>query len=417
MESIETLVIGAGQAGLATSYFLQQAGREHLVLEQADRATNVWQSGRWDSFCLVTPNWTFRLPGGEYDGAEPDGFMPRSEIIDRFDRYVTQYQLPVQTRTRVQSVESDGKGGYRIVTSNGVLLARNVVVATGWEQQPAIPEAARDVPTGVTQFHSSAYRNPDALPEGAVLVVGSAQSGAQIAEELYQNGRQVYHSISSAGRAPRSYRGRDVVDWLFNSIGFFDLPAEKFPAPIDRFAPPHLSGAQGGHTLNLHQFASDGVSLLGHFRSAADGKAHFAPDMHECLAKADAFEAQVQQMVDGFIAANGLDVPAGELPKLNDGFAQPIVERIDLRAEGITSVIWATGYRHDYRMLKLPVLDQKGMPVQNRGVTNQPGLYFAGMPWMPGLKTGTLMGTGEQARGIAEAIVSHSTPQVPSAVA
>lgn len=417
MQSIETLVIGAGQAGLATSYFLQQAGREHLVLDQADRAAHVWQSGRWDSFCLVTPNWTFRLPGAEYDGPEPDGFMPRSEIIDRFDRYVEQFRLPIQTRTRVQSVESDENGGYRIATSNGDVFARNVVVATGWEQQPAIPDAARDVPTDVTQLHSSAYHNPDALPAGAVLVVGSAQSGAQIAEELHQSGRQVYHSISSAGRAPRSYRGRDVVDWLLNSIGFFDLPPEKFPAPIDRFAPPHLSGAQGGHTLNLHQFARDGVRLLGHFRAADNGQAHFAPDVHECLAKADAFEARVQQMIDGFVAANGLDAPPDELPRLDDGFAQPVIERIDLRAEGITSVIWATGYRHDYRMLKLPVLDQQGMPVQDRGVTNQPGLFFAGLPWMPGLKTGTLMGVAEQARGIAEAIVSRTHTHAPPAAA
>lgn len=412
MQSTETLIIGAGQAGLATSYFLQQTGREHLVLEQADRAADAWQSGRWDSFCLITPNWTFRLPGAEYDGPDPDGFMPLEEVRARFDRYVEQYQIPVQTHTRVQSVERDGNSGYRISTSKGEVRASNVVIATGFEQMPAIPKAARDLPADLTQLHSSAYRNPDALPAGAVLVVGSAQSGAQIAEELYQSGRQVYHSISSAGRAPRRYRGRDVVDWLLNSIGFFDLPPEKFPAPIEQFAPPHVSGSQGGHTLNLHQFARDGVRLLGHFRAAGGGQAHFVPDAHECLAKADAFEARVQQMIDGFVAANGLDAPIDELPKLDDGFAQPVVERIDLQAEGIAAVIWATGYRSDYRMVKLPVIDQKGIPVQDRGVSGHPGLYFAGMPWMPSLKTGTLMGMGEQTRGIVEAIDTRSAARV-----
>jgi putative flavoprotein involved in K+ transport len=316
----------------------------------------------------------------------------------------------------VQSVAPAG-GTYRLVTSRGNLRARNVVIATGGEQLPVIPGEAHGISTEVVQLHSSVYRNPAALPAGAVLVVGSAQSGAQIVEELYQSGRQVYHSIGGAGRVPRRYRGRDVVDWLLNSIGFFDLPAEKFPAPIDHFAPPHVSGGNGGHTLNLHQFAKDGVRLLGHFLGADGSTISFAPDMHESLAKADAFEARVQQMIDGFVTANGLDAPQDELPKLNDGFAQPAVERIDLQTEGITSLIWATGYRSDYTMVKLPVIDEKGMPVQDRGVTNQPGLYFAGMPWMPSLKTGTLMGMGEQARGVAEAIVARSSGRTLANVA
>ena len=417
MQSIETLVIGAGQAGLATSYYLQQAGREHLVLEREHRAANTWERGRWDSFSLVTPNWSFRLPGGEYDGAEPDGFMLRSEIIERFDRYVERHQFPVQTRTRATSIEATDLGGYRVLTSNGDFQARNVVMATGFEQLPRVPAEAGAIPPDVMQLHSSAYRNPESLPPGAVLVVGSAQSGAQIAEELYQRGRTVYHSIGSSGRAPRRYRGRDVVDWLLNSIGFFDLPAEKFPAPIEHFAPPHVSGSNGGHTLNLHQFARDGVRLLGHFRTAADGQASFAPDMHECLAKADAFEARAQQMVDGFIAANGLDVPNEELPKLEDGFAQPQTETIDLKAEGISSIVWATGYRSDFSLVKLPVTDKKGFLLQTNGVSEFPGLYFVGMPWMPSLKTGTLIGMGDHARFIAEQVVARSKGQSPAQAA
>jgi putative flavoprotein involved in K+ transport len=408
MQSIETVVIGAGQAGLATSFYLRQAGHEHLVLEQADRAANVWQSGRWDSFTLVIPNWSFRLPGGEYDGAEPDGFMSRSEIIDRFDHYVAQFRLPVQTRTRVRSIDATGSDGYRVATSNGDIQTRNVVIATGMEQLPRIPAQSSRIQPSVMQQHSSAYRNPEALPPGAVLVVGSAQSGAQIAEELYRSGRTVYHSIGSTGRVPRRYRGKDVVDWLLNDIKFFDLTPEQFPAPIDHFSPPHVSGTEGGHTLNLHQFASDGVHLFGHFLGADGTAIQFAPDVHECLAEADAFEAKVQQMIDGFVGANRLDAPADELPALRDGFAQPVRENIDLKTEGITSIVWATGYRSDFSLVKLPVTDEKGHPLQSNGVTEFPGLYFVGMPWMPSLKTGTLMGMGEQAGSIAEQIIARS---------
>ncbi|HET9662517.1 MAG TPA: NAD(P)-binding domain-containing protein [Thermomicrobiales bacterium] len=417
MQSIETLIVGGGQAGLATSSFLQQAGREHLVLEQADTAADVWQSGRWDSFHLVIPNWTFRLPGAEYDGPNPDGFMPRGEIVDRFSRYVEQFQLPVRTQTRVNSIEADGTSGYRVSTSNGDYRALNVVIATGMEQLPRIPKDAEAIANDVTQIHSSAYRNPDALPPGAVLVVGSAQSGAQIAEELYQSGRQVYHSVGFAGRAPRRYRGRDIFDWLFNHLHFFDLPPEQFPAPIDRFAPPHVTGAMGGHTLNLHQFASDGVRLFGHVGGADGHQVRFEPDLHECLGRADGFEKNVQEMIDTYVAASGMNAPADELPQLSDGFAQPVVDQIDLRAEGISAIVWATGYRFDYGLVKLPVVDPKGRPVSANGVTEFPGLYFVGMPWMPSLRTGILPGMGEHARSIAEHIIARSGSRRPARAA
>jgi putative flavoprotein involved in K+ transport len=408
MQSIETLIIGGGQAGLATSYFLQQAGREHLLLEQAGQPADAWHSGRWDSFTLVTPNWAFKLPGAEYDGPQPDAFMPLGEVRDRFRRYVETFQLPVQTRTRVTAIAPDGASGYRVSTSDGEYAARNVVIATGMEQLPRIPKGADAIVGDVAQLHSSAYRNPNALPPGAVLVVGSAQSGAQIVEELYQSGCQVYHSIGNTGRVPRRYRGKDIFDWLYNYLHFFDLPPEKFPAPIDRFSPPHVTGAMGGHTLNLHQFARDGVRLFGHFAGADGYQVRFAPDLNECLSQADGFEKKAQEMIDGCIAASGIETPLEELPKLSDGFAQPVVEHIDLRAEGITSVIWATGYRQDYSVVKLPVVDQKGYPIQTGGITEYPGLYFAGMPWMPALKTGILPGMGEHARSIAEQVMNRS---------
>ena len=238
-----------------------------------------------------------------------------------------------------------------------------------------------------------------------MLVVGSAQSGAQIAEELYQHGRDVFLSIGGAGRAPRRYRGKDVVAWL-SQIGFFDITPDKLPVPKEQFAPPHVSGTKGGHTLNLHQFARDGVTLLGHLRGASGDTISLAPDLHETLARVDQFEREVQKMIDGYVQANGLDAPEEELPQLRDGYEQPIIEELDLKAAGITTIIWATGYTYDYGLVKMPVFDADGFPIQTRGVTSHPGLYFVGMPWMPSLKTGILAGVGECAEHIASHIAA-----------
>jgi putative flavoprotein involved in K+ transport len=407
MERIDTVIVGGGQAGLATSYYLTQQGREHVVLEQADQAANVWRNERWDSFTLVTPNWTLQVPGAEYDGADRDGFMPRDQIVAYFERYVDRFALPVRYNARVLSIEPMDSAGYQVLTPECTYAATNVVIATGFEQHPRLPAFAAGLSAAVTQIHSSRYRNPESLPEGAVLVVGSAQSGAQIAEELYQHGRDVFLSIGGAGRAPRRYRGKDVVDWL-SRIGFFDITPDKLPVPKEQFAAPHVSGTKGGHTLNLHQFARDGVTLLGHLRGASGGAVSIAPDLHETLAMVDHFEREVQQMIDGYVQANGLDAPEEELPELRHGYEQPIVEELDLVANGITTVIWATGYRYDFSLVKMPVLDGDGFPIQTRGVTPHAGLYFVGMPWMPSLKTGILAGVSECAKHIASQIAADA---------
>jgi putative flavoprotein involved in K+ transport len=242
-----------------------------------------------------------------------------------------------------------------------------------------------------------------------VLVVGSAQSGAQIAEELYKSGRRVFLSTGSAGRVPRRYRGKDGFEWVFLS-GFFDLTPDKLPVPIEHFAAPHLSGTKGGHTLNLHQFAKDGVTLLGHVRDAEGTQVRIAPDLYENLAKADGFELEMLKMVDGYIVQSGIDAPPEELPPLRDGYSQPVIEELDLKAAGINTILWATGYKPDFDFIKLPVVDRYGFPMQTRGVSNYPGLYFVGMPFMPTLKTGTLMGVGESAQWTAAHIVGHSFP-------
>ncbi|MGH2616471.1 MAG: NAD(P)-binding domain-containing protein [Thermomicrobiales bacterium] len=405
MERVDTIIVGGGQAGLATSYYLTQQGREHVVLEQAAQPAPVWRNERWDSFTLVSPNWTLKMPDAEYDGPDREGFMPRDEVAAYFERYVDRFGLPVRYNTRVVAVEPSDGVGYRVATPERTFQASNVVMATGFEQSPKIPPFASALSTEVTQRHSSQYRKPESLPAGAVLVVGSAQSGAQIAEELYQRGRKVFLSVGGAGRAPRRYRGRDVGEWL-SQLGFFDITPDKLPVPKEHFSPPHLSGTQGGHTLNLHQFARDGVTLLGHLRGASGHTISLAPDLHESLARADGFEREVQKMIDGYIEAQGIDAPAEELPQLRDGFAQPIVEALDLKASGISSIIWATGYTYDYGLVKAPVFDQDGFPIQTRGVTEQAGLYFVGMPWMPSLKTGFLVGVGECAGHIASQIVA-----------
>jgi putative flavoprotein involved in K+ transport len=417
IERIETVIVGGGQAGLATSYYLTRHGREHVVLEQAASPANVWREGRWDTFTLVTPNWGLRMPGAEYDGPDRDGFMPRDDVVTYFERYVERFAIPVRCNTRVVSVEPMDGAGYRIQTEEHVMHANNVVMATGYEQMPKIPPFAADISPDVMQLHSGRYRHPRALPAGAVLVVGSAQSGCQIAEELYRHGRHVFLSTGgSSGRAPRRYRGTDVFEWLYR-IGFFDRTPDQFPFPREKFAVPHVSGTNGGHTLNLHQFARDGVTLLGHLRGVAGDRLVLAPDLHESLGRIDGFELQARKMIDGYIQATGLDAPTEELLHLRDGYDQPIVEELDLKTAGITTIIWATGYRYDFSLVKVPVHDHLGFPIQTRGVTDYPGLYFVGMPWMPSLKSGILVGVGESAAHIASSIATADVGRGPVAAA
>jgi putative flavoprotein involved in K+ transport len=404
MEHIETVIVGGGQAGLATSYYLTEFGREHVVLEQAAQAGSVWRTQRWDSFTLVTPNWAFKIPGIEYNGADHEGFMPREEVVTHFDQYIKRFQPPIQYNTRVVSIEPMNGKGYQVQTSERTFTANNVVMATGFFQQPKTPPFAADLSPDITQHHSSAYRNPASLPAGAVLVVGTGQSGCQIAEELNQHGQQVFLSTGSAGRVPRRYRGKDVIEWL-DLTGFIDLTPEQLPPGMSKFEGiPHISGTNGGHTINLHQFARDGITLLGHLRGAAGDKVWFAPDLHENLAKADQFELDALKMIDGYIQANGLDAQAEELPRLRDGYAQPIIEELDLKATGINTVIWAMGYTFDYSLVKLPVRDEDGFPSQTSGVTRYAGLCFVGLPWMPSERSGFLLGVDDSAKHIASHI-------------
>jgi putative flavoprotein involved in K+ transport len=406
---IETVVVGGGQAGLATSYHLSRQGREHVVLEQADRAGNAWRNDRWDSFTLVTPNWAFRLPGVEYTGDAPDAFMPRDEIVSRFERWVEDSRLPVRFGVRATSVErAVGSDGYRVTTDAGSYEAANVVVATGLFQHAKVPPQSAGFPAGIEQLHSGAYRNPRALRDGAILVVGSAQSGCQIAQELYQSGRRVYLCTGGAGRVPRRYRGKDIFEWM-NLIGFLDRTVADLPSPHAKFAPnPHVSGRDGGQDLNLHRFARDGVVLLGHLAGVEGDTIHLSPDLKDNLATADRNAERIAALIDHYIERHGLDAPAESLPVLRDGYEVAELGDVDLSVAGISTVIWAIGYSFDFGLVKLPVFDGDGFPITQRGATEYAGLFFVGMPYLYKWKSGLLVGVGEDAEYVASRIVSRN---------
>jgi putative flavoprotein involved in K+ transport len=407
METIETIIVGGGQAGLATSYHLNNLGREHVIFEQAAQAGNAWRNDRWDSFTFVTPNWTIRLPGAHYQGNDPDGFLSRDEIVAYFERYVDRFDLPVQYNSTVLEVVPLENGyGYRVKTSGGTMQAKNVVVATGSFQKPKIPGISANIPPGILQLHSGHYRNPDQLPDGAVLVVGGAQSGMQIAEELYQNGRTVYLSTGFAPRVPRRYRGRDIVSWLADT-GFFDQPVDKLPSPKARLAAnPQATGRDGGHNLNLHQFVRDGVTLFGHLSGAQDGRVTFKPDLKENLARSDRAEKDIIAMIDKYIESNSINAPQESLPDLQDGYSAEVVTELDLKSANINTLIWAMGYEFDYGLVKLPITDEDGFPIQHRGVTQYPGLYFVGMNWLSKRKSAILLGVNEDVEHIISVLTS-----------
>jgi putative flavoprotein involved in K+ transport len=414
-EQIEAIVIGAGHAGLATSYYLTRAGLPHLILERG-RVAERWHSSRWDSFTLVTPNWMCRLPGYPYAGEDPDGFLAQAEVVAYLQGYAASFAAPVREGVRVTAVETSPSGsprgrGYRVVTDGVVYQTPVVVVATGFFEHPKIPAAAARLAPGVRQIHSSEYLNPAALPPGAVLVVGSGQSGCQIAQELHESGRQVYLSTGSAGRVPRRYRGQDATWWMAR-LGRFEQTVDTLTSPRAKLAGnPHLSGRSGGQTINLHRFARDGIVLLGHLRSVSRQHVTFAPDLEQNLAKADQLAADFQRDVDAYLEQQGIEVPgpdAGTTDEYDgdDGYRQDEIRELDLRAAGIRTIVWAAGFNVDYSFVRIPVFDQDGYPIQRRGVTAYPGLYFMGVHYQHKNKSDLFYGVGEDAAYVAAAAIA-----------
>ena len=404
VESIETVIIGSGQGGLSTSYFLKQHGSEHVILEKASQPADSWRSQRWDSFTFVSPNWAFQLPGGEYDGPDPDGFMSRDELVSRFERYVEKHQIPIAFNACVTSVQPlDGKG-FLVQTQGKDYLARNVVTANGWFQVGKRPDYAARLPASILQLHSSRYRNPQQLPPGAVLVVGSGQSGAQIAEELHHSGRKVFLSTGAAPHAPRRYRGKDIFVWIYDS-GFAERTFEQMQLFGRGFVAPILSGKDGGHDLNLHKLSLDGVILLGHAKDYVDGKLIIAPDLKDNLGKSDGAQKFILKFFDDYIQRSGVDAPPEELPVRMDGYQAPVITTLDIKAEGISTVIWACGYKYSSAIFRMPVVDQFDIPDAPLGISQAyPGLYFAGFPFLPTLKSGFLAGVAKSTAYVADKI-------------
>ena len=402
----DVVVIGAGHAGLSASCFLTRAGVSHCVLE-AGRVGESWRSRRWDSFCLVTPNWTVRLPGASYDGDDPDGFMPRDEFVARLEAFARSFSAPVETSTTVTSVErSAGGEAFSIATNRGCRRATHVIVSCGMYQTIRRPRSAHRISPEVTQIDATAYRRPQDLRAGAVLVVGSGQSGCQIAEELRESGRDVYLCVGRAGRVPRRYRGLDLSRWQVD-MGVIDQTVDQLDSPSDRFeGDPHVSGGRGGHTLNLHQFAREGIRLLGSFKAADGDIVHLADDLDSNLARADAFCDAFCRSVDDYIARCGINAPpADDRNTDHAGGAGPSPDapvRIDLSRENIETVIWATGYSFDFSWVRFPIFDEFGYPAQTRGVTPVEGLYFLGLKWLHTRKSGIIMGAEEDAGYVVE---------------
>ncbi|HUP83201.1 MAG TPA: NAD(P)-binding domain-containing protein [Candidatus Limnocylindria bacterium] len=402
----ETVIVGAGQAGLTMSWWLQQAGREHVLIERRTTLGGGWQD-RWDAFRLVSPNWTSSFPGFRYRGDDPHGFMPRAEMEGRIRDYAGAIGAPVVTGTEVTRLSAKAGGGFMLETSGGPIEADHVVVAGGSFHTPRLPPQATDLPKRLFQIHSSGYRNEGSLPAGAVLVVGSGQSGVQLAEELHEAGRHVILSVGSAGRVPRRYRDFDTLGWLARmsvhgeAVGAPLPTREQLPDPALRFSGnPHLSGHGGGHDTNLRQFAAEGMTLVGRIDGAKDERLRFAPDLARNLAWADGFfDLRFRGLLEAFIAASGIDVPPDDRrPYL---FEPRVLDELDLAANDVNSVLWTTGFRPDYGWIDLPIFDDAGYPTQTRGVTEVPGLYFLGLIWQRNLSSATLFGVNEDAHYLA----------------
>ncbi len=404
MESIDTVVIGGGQAGLAMSHHLTKRGLAHVVLERR-RIAERWRSERWDSLRFQFPNWAMRLPDFPYVGDEPDAYAPRDEVVRFIEDYAAFIRAPVRTGVAVRSLRQ-GVDGLVLDTGAMMIAARNVVIATGPYQTPAIPAVAGKL-TGVFQVSAAEYKNPDQLPPGGVLVVGSGASGVQIAEELQQAGRRVFLSVGPHRRVPRRYRGKDYIWWI-SALGLdekvADESSKRQPALV-------LSGANGGHTIDLRAFAAAGMTLVGRLLDADDGVVRFAPDLAANLAAGDEAYAAFLRTADDHVARQGLALPEDpEAQPVGSGPDPEPIEAVDLLDVGISAVVWATGYRYDFGWLDLDVFTPDGRPVHRRGVTEIPGVYFLGLHSLHKTKSSFLSGVGDDAAYLAVHIASGRAP-------
>lgn len=397
------VIVGGGQAGLSMSYHLKARGIAHLLLEK-HRLGHEWREKRWDSFCLVTPNWQCNLPGFPYAGNEPHGFMKKDEIVRYIEAYAASFDPPLLEGVTVNALRRSPAGAYELTTTRGDFTADQVVLAVGGYHIPTIPRLAERLPEDVTQLHSSDYKNPQRLPEGDVLIVGSGQSGCQIAEDLHLAGRRVHLCLGSAPRTARFYRGKDVVDWL-HEMRYYDMPVHEHPLKerVRAKANHYVTGRDGGRDIDLRRFALEGMQLYGRLTGLRGGTLEFAPDLKQNLDKADSVAESIKTTIDKFIRERGIEAPTE--PRYTPVWEPAQEPRgLDFAKANIRTVIWSIGYRSDYRWIEVPVFDGKGYPSHQRGVTTVDGLYFLGLPWLYTWGSGRFSGVAQDASYLAERI-------------
>ena len=401
-EKIDTVVVGAGQAGIAMSEHLSNANIPHLVLERS-RIAERWRSERWDSLVANGPAWHDRFPNMEFPDFDPNGFATKDQVADYFVAYADMINAPIHCGVEVLKVKSnDGCPGFRVETSNGVIEANNVIAATGPFQCPLIPDL---IPKNesITQIHSKDYFNPEQLPEGAVLVVGAGSSGAQIADELLLAGKSVYLSVGPHDLPPRSYRGRDFVWWL-GVLGKWEAITKD---PSMDHVTIAVSGAHGGHTVDFRRLAGQGITLLGRTKSFKNNVMHFASDLAKNIANGNAYTLSLLDQADAYVIRNGLEFP--EEPEARKVLpdpkcvTDPILE-LNLEEAGINSIVWATGFDVDYSWLKVDALDKNGKPKHERGISAEPGVYFLGLPWQSRRGSSFIWGVWQDAKFLADHI-------------
>ncbi|WP_196259164.1 MSMEG_0569 family flavin-dependent oxidoreductase [Pelagibacterium limicola] len=416
---IPVVIVGGGQAGLSVAYNLGKKNIESVVFERHEKF-HSWRVNRWDSFCLVTPNWQCRLPGFHYDkqfgGTDPHGFMLRNEIVDYLDAFASTFSPNIVENVEVTRVSPRTLGGYVVETSAGVWTCDQVVVATGGYDNPIEPAYAKRLDPSIMQMHSVSYRNPDQLPNGATLIVGTGQSGVQIMEDFVRAGRKVHLAVGPAPRSPRKYRGRDATDWLYDA-GHYAVTIAEHPDPVKALTQTnhYMSGRDGGKEIDLRRWhLENGVSLYGSLSDMDGSRIEFLPDLKKNLDDADASYVRICEQIDAYIERQGIDAPSTQ-PFEKVWEPESEVTEIDAAELGITSVIWAIGFRANYSWLEVDVFDEKGRPVFDRGVTAAPGLYFIGLGWLNTWGSGRFLGIEEDSVYLAEIIERNANTDAVAA--